>query len=322
MALTFQDNRLLDPRYQNMLLGRIRQMHGKGFQQDVQWGDVYNKQTGQYDFGRYDQLVNAARSRGLGDITFRLMGTPAYVESSRPNVDATLSASHPNAALAGKFAEQVAEHFRGRVGRYGVWNEPNIASFINQDTRKAASTYRQIYRDMYRSLKGVDPHNRVGFGEITSMKPTTKGTQSTLGFLNAVLAGPKPLHADYMSVHPYQWSNPAHKVGNAQYGGVSNLLAVQKALAQAARSGRLQTAKGGRVPLAVSEFGYRHNIGANAATRAAWLRKSMDLFKQAGVHDVNLYQLLPSNPGDSWDSSILGAQGQLPGAYKHLPRVA
>jgi hypothetical protein len=264
MALTFQDNRLLDPRYQNMLLGRIRQMHGKGFQQDVQWGDVYNKQTGQYDFGRYDQLVNAARSRGLGDITFRLMGTPAYVESSRPNVDATLSASHPNAALAGKFAEQVAEHFRGRVGRYGVWNEPNIASFINQDTRKAASTYRQIYRDMYRSLKGVDPHNR----------------------------------------------------------GVSNLLAVQKALAQAARSGRLQTAKGGRVPLAVSEFGYRHNIGANAATRAAWLRKSMDLFKQAGVHDVNLYQLLPSNPGDSWDSSILGAQGQLPGAYKHLPRVA
>jgi hypothetical protein len=315
MALTFQDNRLLDPRYQAMLLRDIRQMHGQGFQQDVSWGDVYKNGTA--DWTRFDALVNNARAQGLNNITFRLMGTPGYAQGQ----DTTLSASHPNAVLAGKFAEAAAQHFAGRVGRYGVWNEPNIASFINQDTRRAAQTYRQIYRQMFRSIKGADPRAKVGFGELTSMKPTTRGTQSTLGFLNAVLAGPKPLHADYMSVHPYQWSNPAHKPGNAQYGGVSNLQAIQKALAQAAAHHRLETNKGGKVPLAVSEFGYKHSV-ANAATRAAWMRKSMQLFKQAGVHDVNLYQLMPSQRGASWDSSILGPQGQLPAAYTHLPRVA
>lgn len=315
MALTFQDNRLLDPAVQAMLLQRIKQMRGKGFQQDVQFGDVYK--NGAYDFSKYDQLVNNARAQGLSDITFRLYGTPTYVEKTRPGVATQLSANHPNAAMAGKFAEAVAQHFKGRVGRYGVWNEPNVGSFINRDTPIAAQEYRRLYRKMYSSLKGVDPHNRVGLGEVTSQQPSTSGVLSTIGFLQKVLAGPKPLHADYVSIHPYQWSDPSKKVGTPEFGGISNLDAVQQFIRKMQREGHLSTNKGGRPELAASEYGYKHAI-ANPAQRKAWLKRSMDIFRRAGVDDVNLYQLLPSKPGDYWDSSILGPQGQVPASFRNL----
>lgn len=319
--LSFQDNRLLDPAVQGMLLDRIKKMHGSGFQQDVQFGDVYNKTTGAYDFAKYDALVNAARQRGLKNITFRLYGTPAYVAKTRPGVATDLSSNDPNAALAGKFAEQVAMHFAGRVDRYGIWNEPNVGSFLRGDPRQAAKEYGLIYDKMRQAIKGVRSAAQVGFGEITSQAPNTPGYASTIGFLKAVLQQhKKPVRADYMAIHPYQWSDPSKKVGNEWYGGISNLPAIQQELAHQAAAGRLVTSGGHRVPLAVSEYGYKRQAG-NAAVRAAWMKRSMDIFRKAGIRDVNLYQLLPSKPGDYWDSSILGPQGQIPAAYRNLRRL-
>lgn len=318
--ITFQDDRLLDPAVQPMLLDRIKRMHGSGFQQDVQFGNVYNKQTGQYDFSKYDALVNAARQRGLKNITFRLYGTPAYKAKTRPGIAMDLSSNNPNAALAGKFAEQVAMHFAGRVDRYGVWNEPNVSSFLRGDPRQAAKEYGLIYDKMRQAIKGVRPAAQVGFGEITSQAPNTPGYGSTIGFLKAVLQQRKrPIRADYMAIHPYQWSDPSKKVGNAWYGGISNLPAIQQELARQAAAGKLVTSGGHRVPLAVSEYGYKHDI-ANRAQRAAWLKRSMDMFRKAGVRDVNLYQLLPSAPGAYWDSSVLGPHGEIPSGFANILR--
>ena len=319
MSVTFQDSRLLDPTVQGMLLDRIKRMHGKGLQQDISFGDVWNAQQGRYDFTKYDALVNAARAKGLKDLTFRLFGTPVYQEKNNPAASALLSANHPNAAAAGKFAEAVAQHFAGRVDRYGVWNEPNVPSFLNKDIETAAVNYRLLYQKMRSAIKGVRPAAQVGFGEITSQAPNTPGTASTIGFLKAVLAhGSKPIVADYMGIHPYQWSNPNSKPGNAWYGGISNLQAVQAELAKQARAGKLITHSGHRVPLAITEFGYKHDAIRNSATRAAYMHRAMELARQAGVKDVNLYQLLPSKKGDYWDSSILGPQGQIPAGYRNL----
>ena len=305
--LTFQDSALLDPARQAMLLDRGRQLGFTGIQQDMSWGDVYK--GGAFDFSKYDAMVNAARAKGYDPrrMTFRLFGTPVY----QKGVDATLSASHPNAALAGKFAEAVAGHFAGRVGNYGVWNEPNVPSFLNKDIATAASTYRLLYRQMRKSIKGADPHAKVGLGEITSQQPNTPGAMSTVGFLKAVLgAGHVPLRADYVGIHPYQWSNPNTKPGNAWYGGISNLDAVQDELAKQAHAGKLLTGAGGRVPLRLTEFGYKHDAQSNPHVRAQWLGRALQMANEAGVDDVNLYQLLPSKKGDYWDSSVLDARGR------------
>lgn len=313
--ITFQDNRLLDPSVQGGLLDQIRSLHGTGFQQDVSFGDVYK--NGAYDFSKYDAEVNAARSRGLKDITFRLFGTPTYQAKNQPGVATNLSANNPNAALSGKFAEAVAQHFAGRVDRYGVWNEPNVGSFLNRDVGHAAKDYELVYRAMRGAIKGVRPSAQVGFGEITSQQPDTPGYASTIGFLKAVLMGAKkPIKADYMSIHPYQWTDPTKKVGNAWYGGVSNLQAVQDELKKQAAAGKFVTSGGHQVPLVASEFGYKHDIQSNPLIRARWMNEALNEMQDAGVARVNLYQMLPSKPGDYWDSSILNAAGGIPTAMR------
>jgi len=317
VALTFQDSRLLDPALRPMLLDRMRRMHAKGLQQDISFGDVWNAQQGRYDFSKYDAEINAARALGMRDNTFRIFGTPTY--QAKNGAPANLSANNPNAAAAGKFAEAVAQHFAGRVDRYGVWNEPNVPSFLNREPMKAAKDYELIYRAMRNAIKGVRPAAQVGFGELTAQQPNTPGYSSTIGFLKAVLMqSKKPLVADYVGIHPYQWSNPNKKVGNAWYGGISNLPAVQAELAKQAAAGKLITHSGRRVPLAITEFGYKHDAVRNSATRAAYMHRAMELARQAGVKDINLYQLLPSKRGDYWDSSILGPQGQIPSGYGNL----
>lgn len=305
--LTFQDNALLDPARQAGLLNQAYRQGFRGLQQDVVWGDVYK--NGAYDWSKFDTLVNNARARGFNPAmtTFRLYGTPATMAHGR---DTTLSANNPNAALAGKFAEAVAQHFKGRVGKYGIWNEPNVPSFLNREAGVAARDYRAIYQKMRSSIHGADLGAKIGFGEITSQQPNTPGAMSTIGFLKAVLAaGNKPLRADYVAIHPYQWSNPNTKPGNAWYGGISNLKAVQAEIAKQARAGKLVTAKGKRPQLVLSEFGYKHDAQSNAGTRAAWMKRSLELAQEAGVRDVNLYQLVPSRAGSYWDSSIANSQG-------------
>src|SRR3954469_5059442 len=99
MALPFQDSRMLDPRYQNMLLDRAKQMGGRGIQQDVVWGDL--RKNGAYDPAKLAQLMGlfrAANARGLPP-QVRLMGTPYYQAQHQPGVDTTLSATSPNATV-------------------------------------------------------------------------------------------------------------------------------------------------------------------------------------------------------------------------------
>jgi hypothetical protein len=308
--LIFQDNALLNGAQQGTLLDHIKAAGGRAIQQDVIYGGVH---TGAgYNLAAYDQLVNAARKRGLG-VRFRLMGTPEYMAKSRPGVDVSLSASRPDPALMRVFARDMSQHFAGRVGGYSIWNEPNVQSFINEPNPKlAAKMYRRLYQSGYLGVKEGNRKARVGFGEITSQSPNEVGGSSTVGFLkNVIAAGPKPLHADYAAIHPYQWSNPNVRPNNPLYGGISNLPAIQKVLADLAHRGRFTQASGGKVPLSLSEFGYKHDAQPNAATRAAWLRRSMQLAQQAGVQDVNMYQLVPSRPGDYWDSSIANSRGKI-----------
>lgn len=308
----FQDSALLDAARQQGLLGAIKHAGGTGIQQDVVFGDVHN--AGGYDFSKYDQEVNAARKLGLA-VRFRLMGTPAYMASSRPGIDTSLGSTSPNPALMRQFGREASRHFAGRVGGYSIWNEPNVGSFLaaaNGNPGGAARQYRRLYEAGYTGVKEGHRGARVGFGEITSSSPTDVGGTSTIGFLKNVLsANKRRLHADYAAIHPYQWSDPNKRPDNPLYGGISNLGAVQRVLADYARRGRFTTARGGQVPLSLSEFGYKHDAQSNPAVRARWMRDALRLAQRAGVQDVNLYQLVPSKAGDYWDSSIANRRGRI-----------
>jgi len=292
-ALAFQDDALLnaDAATQNRVLDQMRAAGGKNLRLNSIWGQV--RQNGAYDWSKLDTLVNAARARGIAP-QLTLTGSPEYMRAR--NVDMGLSATTPNQNLMAAFARDAATHFKGRVKRYSIWNEPNIASFLAEGENKAGpKQYRRLYQAGYKGVKGADPHAQVLLGELTSGREGAPGRTQALGFLRRVLAaGNKPLLADGLALHPYQWSNPDRKMQDANYGGISNLGRVQSELAREFHRGKLATPHGKtKVPLYLTEFGYK-GAQFDAKTRAKYLEQAYRLAQNAGARQFLQYQWLPT----------------------------
>jgi len=88
------------------------------------------KTRGQYDFGWLDEVVDGLLKIGIQPWFNLGYGNPLYT----PKADATAVGWVPvfdEAAMDGwkKFTAKTAEHFKGRVRHYEIWNEPNITSF-------------------------------------------------------------------------------------------------------------------------------------------------------------------------------------------------
>lgn len=324
--LIFQDSALLDPARQAALLDQAKRQGFTGLQQDVAWGNV--RAVGRYDPAKIQALKSlfaAANARGLHP-QVRLMGSSSTMQTSNPGIDMALNTQHPNAHLMRQFAFDMARNFGGQVSKYSVWNEPNIGPGRSSwgSPKQAARTARELYQQGRAGVKSANHAAKVGFGELVGDPAGTEhGAMSQLGFMRQVLAlGNKPLTADFVSVHPYQLGNPS-KVSrrqveaNPDFAGVSYLQNAQHAISRAFAQGRLRTGTGKRPDLTIGEFGYKHNWVPNAATRAAYIRRSLELARQAGVNSVNLYQFVPNlHPGSSWDSSIADPRGQLSPAMR------
>jgi hypothetical protein len=110
-------------------------------------------------FVAHDALVAAAAARGL-KVQLTLTPAPSWVERTR-RTDTT----RPSPAGFAAFSRRVAKHFKGRVARYSVMNEPNWHSWLRPH-RSAARMYRAIYRSSYKAIKSVDRRNQVLFGEL------------------------------------------------------------------------------------------------------------------------------------------------------------
>ena len=86
-------------------------------QRAQQAGQILN-----YYFAGFDQLIDPAAENGIRSTS----RSPARRRAGRRQ--ALRSARRwykPNATEFGKFAAIAAEHFKGRVDRYSIWNEPN-----------------------------------------------------------------------------------------------------------------------------------------------------------------------------------------------------
>src|SRR4051812_24180173 len=173
-----------------------------------------------YDFTRFDALVDEARARGFR-VQLTLTGpAPAWATKGR-----TVSTRSPSVKEFARWTAVVAKHFKGRVGRYSIWNEPNWYSWLSPH-KTGAAQYRALYLAGYRALKKADRKAKVIFGELAPRERAGAST-APLPFIRAVLCikgqdipsapprssdlkarwvkrkGCKTVRADGVSVHPY-----------------------------------------------------------------------------------------------------------------------
>jgi len=269
-----------------------------------------------YDFTRLDSLIEAAAPYGIR-VHITLTGpAPAWASG-----DARVGPYRPSVRRFAAFARSAARHFRGRVDRYSIWNEPNYRAWLRPQ-RSAASLYRALYRAGYAVIKRADPRASVLIGETLPYSIPGRAI-APLSFLRRVACIEPPgrrrchaLRADGYAHHPYNFTEPPEAVfpgrDNATLGSLGNLTRELDRLAQARA---LLTPHGDALDLYLTEFGYFRSGSRRLRdpVRASYLVRAFDRArKDPRVRSMLHYVLVSPPPGfrADFDLGIVSASGR------------
>jgi hypothetical protein len=258
---------------------------------NVYWSDFVR-----YGYAPWDRLVNTARKWGM-TVQATLCGTTKFDTTG----DRRLSYRKPSARRFATFARRFATHFRGRVTRYSIWNEPNYSYFLSPQF-KAPQMYRALYLAGYKAIKGAYSRNKVWIGELGP-------SHDPIGFLDRVSTG---LRADGLAYHPFQWSAaPGAFVRENKHIGISSTPRLKAALRRFARQRRLRTPLGGTPKIYFTEFAYPSNVIRSESRRADWTVKAYRFAKAQGIKQLLYYTLVqpPRSAKIYFNSGMINPDG-------------
>ena len=132
----------------------LRMISEAGFvwlRQEFPWEDLETDGRGQFDWAKYDRIVELTAAHGLR-LLVRLSNPPAW---SRADPAAGDLAPPDDFQDFVNYAVAVAERYRGRITHYQVWNEPNIYPEWGNSFVEPAR-YTELLCRTYAALKRVD----------------------------------------------------------------------------------------------------------------------------------------------------------------------
>jgi hypothetical protein len=290
----------------SLALDRTQDLGAKTIRADMVWS-FYRA----HGFGPFDALVNDARARGIR-VQFTLYGTPRYDTGNR-----YISYYRPSPSRYATWVKTVARHFRGRVVRWSVWNEPNLGQFLSPATQ-SATLYRDLYLAGYKALKSVDRRNQVLFGELAAQ-------QRTFDWLRTMRDGRKGLRitTDGFAYHPYQFF-VAPGARDSRFLGLSNTPKIKAGVKALARDKILVSGTGHAPPIFYTEFSYPlgRPYPTSEHTRTDWIPRGFRLAKRAGIRQVVYYKLFLRAAGTNWNSGLVNLDGRPTSSFEALKRAS
>jgi Cellulase (glycosyl hydrolase family 5) len=293
-----------------------------------------------YDWSKLDSFVDAARAQGIR-VQLTLTGpAPAYGTSNR-----RVGVFGVKAKPFGAFVRHAVTHFKGRVSRYSIWNEPNHVGWLEPRDLQAR-LYRAMYRAAYTQLKRADRRAKIFIGE-TSPFSLSRNATAPLRFLRELTCtvrapgtrsglrpharnrGCKRLVADGYAHHPYDFRHsPGYKYRGSDNATLGTLGRLTSTLNGLARARALSTPGGRPLDVYLTEYGYFAN-GENALGEDVRSRYLAVAYRRAErnprVRQMLQYTFVtpPENyPGGFFDMSVVDPLGQELGAYFALQRWA
>jgi hypothetical protein len=277
-----------------------------------------------YNWSGYDALVDDAAAKGI-QVQLTLTGpTPAFATG-----DHKIGPVRPQAGPYRRFARAAAEHFRDRVTRYVLWNEPNYDRWI-APRKSGPRIYRALYASGYAAIKAVDPSAQVLMGETAPWK--LKRITAPLQFLRAVTCANSKyrparrcptLKTDGYAHHPYDYRHaPTFKFPGADNVTLGTLGRLTSALSKLQRA-KLLTTPTGRTPFVyLTEYGYFSSGKYRIPVRrqGTYLVKAFTI-AQRNPRVKQLLQYLLVKPPSKYaffDTSIAGSNGKGTLAFKML----
>jgi hypothetical protein len=213
-----------------------------------------------YKWTQADGQIKAAVSAGLKPYVI-ISSAPLWAESSPVSSSANLGSYKPSASALAQFATAVATRYSGhfdglpRVQYWGIWNEPNLNTFLNPQKVNGKAFAPGLYRSMLNAaadaIHAVNASNVVIGGEtapfgspsatrplvfmedVLCLKETAvrnkQTKQVTYTYKSACKAKTK---FDIWSHHPYTQGGPTMKAkvhGDVSLGDMGTMRAVLNA---------------------------------------------------------------------------------------------
>jgi hypothetical protein len=280
-----------------------------------------------YNWSGYDTLTALAAERGI-KMQLALTGpAPAWATGNRK-----VGPHKPKAKYFKQFASAAAKHFKGRVDRYSIWNEPNHRGWI-APIKSQAKIYRALYLAGYSAIKRADRKAKVLFGE-TSPFGLARGrnAQPPLKFVRAVVCANKrykrakrcgTIKTDGFAHHPYDFDHkPKYKYPGKDNVTIGVLSRLTKALSKLRRAKLLTTPTGGVPYVYLTEYGYfaSGKRKMSVAKRAKYLVQGFTIAQRNPRVKAMLQFLLVQPPRNrrTFDTSIASMSGKPTKAFNAL----
>ncbi len=213
----------------------------------------------QSGWGRYDNLMQAARARGI-EVYVTLTGPAPRWATKRKRDNLT----YPSGAEFQAFATAAGRRYGEQVAIWSVWNEPNQPQFLKPQFRRGRPASPAIYRRLYQGArKGLEASGN-GQDTILLGETSPRGNSrivAPLAFLRGTLCLSRSykksrrcrrLEADGYAHHPYSRSSGPMFVepdrDDVTMSGISRLV---RALDRAGRAGAVPRGLG----IYLTEFG-------------------------------------------------------------------
>lgn len=271
-----------------------------------------------YKFGDLDALVRNAQRHGI-QVMITIWGSPRWANGGNgPNVAPTRPADLT------EFGRAVADRYSGRhagyphVGRYSIWNEPNLEIFLTpQFDRKGAITspraYAALYRAGYAGVKNGNPTALVAIGETSNQgrdrpSPGAAADSVAPGTFARLLALEPGLKFDAYATHPYPTRPNSPPTAKVRWPNVtvSQLPRLEASLDR--WFGRRN------LPLWITEYAYQTKpgdpYGVTEAQQARYLSQVMSQLKADARVQMFIWFIFRDSERGLWQSGISGISGR------------
>jgi len=243
-----------------------------------------------YDFSPWDIVIKRAKKYGI-TTQLDLAGDPPAYACGNKKVPYACDGYKPNVKLWKDFVGAVATHFKGKVKRYSLWNEPNWYTWISPH-KKAPLIYRKLLQTGYKTIKKKNKKAEVVAGELAPhfQKGISTPPLQFIREMVCVKKNLKPIKGakkkckgklkfDSFATHPYDFEHkPLKKRANKDELTIANLPALPKLLGKLRKKGLIKTKKK-KFPIYLTEYGYmvdsnpkvRQERRIPEAKRAKWI---------------------------------------------------
>ncbi|MFL6039624.1 MAG: cellulase family glycosylhydrolase [Gaiellaceae bacterium] len=282
-----------------------------------------------YNFANLDRVVQAARNHGLKVLISITTPAPLWATGDPSRNDHVWK---PKPAEFALFASAIASRYGDQVDQFALSNEPNQPGWLrpqsNKDGYYAPHHYRRMVNAAFPAIRRASPRDTILVGELAASGSMNRGPGSSirpLAFLRAFSCVSRSFHkvssghcrnfkapkADVIGHHPYSFfARPTKPSPNRDDAAIGDGRRLLHFLDRLVRRHRLISARGGKLDVDYTEFGYQTDppdpyAGISLRKQDRWLQEAARVaWATPRVRSLTQFRLSdgPKLPGGGFDA--------------------